>query len=113
MEAGVRSWGAPESPHSGRLDGVGREFGGQARWPPADLGNPASVPGTMRHFGGAVLVDHRQALLGHGRGEGGVPEDLLGDLPLRRAPARPRRRSCRWPAGGAYRFIQPMYFSRA
>ena len=35
-------------------------------------------------LGRAVGVDHRQAGLGHVGGEGGVPEDLLRDLALRR-----------------------------
>ena len=48
----------------------------------------------------AVRVHHRQAGLHHVGGEGGVPEDLLGDVALRRHRARLRRRSCPAPAAG-------------
>src|SRR5690606_5212633 len=50
--------------------------------------------GRRRHapFGGAVLVDDRQAFFGHVGGKGRVPKDLLRDVPLRRHRTRFRER---------------------
>ncbi len=72
---------------------------------------PVGAVRGRRHapLGRAVGIDHRQAGLGQVGGEGGVPEDLLGDVAPGRAPGRPRRTSCPAASGGAYALSQSRY----
>ena len=59
----------------------------------------------------AVGVHHRKAGLHHVGGEGGVPEDLLGDIALRRAPGRTSQKVM--PAACRRRiFLQPLQIFR-